>query len=456
MAGTRAPVSFPLAFPDQPVISPSEITDETWAEFKRIYDAIWAIAGQIGGGGGGGVTTATSPLQVVGVDVSVIGLTGFGTPGQAIITDAAGTAAEWGSPILKWWAEDQINTAGGVYQSIWTGINSPGGAGDAIDTVLEGQYGGGSPTFQLNRTDGSAQNGNIRGPFAFDGMRSRSANTQVAGGATSVLVGGQFNTVDSGASYGGCFGGNGQHITGIGGVTLGGSNSTVANHSAAAGINHSVGQYCFVGGEGHTVTDHSAAVGSGNTSNSYSFAFGNLTTASNFFSLAGNYLTTADAFYSVALGHRSWTHGMEGSFAFSSTYVANPGDRQGRRAILICETSGAVTTRATVTGAGASATNQFNALGATMGAGVFGWMTVWEPATNLSGGCRVEFTAINNAGTIGITGQTPGAFVGSAALAAATWAAVADNVNGCYGIGGVGIAGKDLKFHFDLMEENIR
>jgi hypothetical protein len=104
--------------------------------------------------------------------------------------------------------------------------------------------------------DGAAAGGNARGILAIDMQLSRTANTQIAGGNRSVLIGGQRNTVaggDSGVFAGGVNTVNGGNSVVLGGQlnSAGGSRSGVlsgdSNSSSAA-----LSAVC--GGEGNTAS----------------------------------------------------------------------------------------------------------------------------------------------------------------------------------------------------------
>lgn len=154
--------------------------------------------------------------------------------------------------------------------------------------------------------DGAATGGNARGTNAVDLQTSRTANTQVASGANSAIVGGSGNTASGGTSL----------AVGLNNVASSESSIAIGRGNTAAGIrrNYAIGENNTVSGfdgsaalgQANNVSgiDSSIAIGRSNTiSGTTSFGFG----ASN--SVIGN--------EAYAVGKAN-SIGSLGSFAFGS------------------------------------------------------------------------------------------------------------------------------------------
>lgn len=154
--------------------------------------------------------------------------------------------------------------------------------------------------------DGAATGGNARGTNAVDLQTSRTANTQVASGANSAIVGGSGNTASGGTSL----------AVGLNNVASSESSIAIGRGNTAAGIrrNYAIGENNTVSGfdgsaalgQANNVSgiDSSIAIGRSNTiSGTTSFGFG----ASN--SVIGN--------EAYAVGKANLI-GSFGSFAFGS------------------------------------------------------------------------------------------------------------------------------------------
>lgn len=131
--------------------------------------------------------------------------------------------------------------------------------------------------------DGTATGGNSRGTNAVDLQISRTLNTQVAGGQSSVISGGANNRISSGYSF----------------STIGGGSGNVINsfHTFLSGLNNS------------SLGDFSVAIGNTNASNGYaSVAFGSGNTSSGSRStISGGDTNTASSNYSTISGGQSNT-----------------------------------------------------------------------------------------------------------------------------------------------------
>jgi len=128
-------------------------------------------------------------------------------------------------------------------------------SGDAATNIVITPKGNGA--FIIGAApDGAAAGGNSRGVFAIDMQLSRTANTQVAGGNRSVLIGGQRNTV--GGADAGAFVGIANTINGAIAVALGGQlNSAGGSRSAVLSgesNSSSAALSAVCGGEGNTAS----------------------------------------------------------------------------------------------------------------------------------------------------------------------------------------------------------
>jgi len=179
--------------------------------------------------------------------------------------------------------------------------------------------------------DGTATGGNARGNYSVDLQKSRTANTQVASGVNSVIVGGQLNTASSTASFvGGGYlnsnsggyativGGNSNTVTGSFQAIVGGiSNSITSFFSTGSfigggdtnSITAGAGQTnCVIsGGLGNVVSSGYSTISGGQSNtastNTHATVVGGLSnTASGAYSVAGGWANTASGGSSVALG----------------------------------------------------------------------------------------------------------------------------------------------------------
>lgn len=82
---STAPVNFPLALPNRPIVSPSDAHPEVYAEIDRIYKAIWQVAVKASGASAG-ITQLTGDVTA-----------GPGSGSQVTVLDPSFYAAEWHS-----------------------------------------------------------------------------------------------------------------------------------------------------------------------------------------------------------------------------------------------------------------------------------------------------------------------------------------------------------------------
>lgn len=143
--------------------------------------------------------------------------------------------------------------------------------------------------------DSTATGGNKRGNYAVDLQTSRLSASQVASGATSVLVGGDRNTASGTAS-----------------VVVGGAVNTASNSwatVAGGSVNTASGTSSFVGGgDGNTASGSRAAVVGATNS-----------TASGDYSFVSNYRTTADAYAQTTFGAYNMPKGSENATSWVTT-----------------------------------------------------------------------------------------------------------------------------------------
>ncbi len=169
--------------------------------------------------------------------------------------------------------------------------------------------------------DNATTGGNKRGQYAVDLQMIRTANTQVASGNYSVVLG-QNNRAsgDNGVAIGL------QNVaSGAQSVAIGFQNTASVVQAVAIGyLNNANGGYSFAGGYANTTgSDASIALGhSSNASGSQSVALGRSSTSSGANSIAIGTSATASAGNSVAIGNSVVASGVR-SFAFgalSSTF----------------------------------------------------------------------------------------------------------------------------------------
>jgi hypothetical protein len=214
--------------------------------------------------------------------------------------------------------------------------------------------------------------GNKRGQYAVDWQLLRNANTQVASGNHSIIVGGFNNSATTDGS-----------------IAIGSTNSSLNIYTQAVGYGNSVnGQYSGGYGINNTVSNSLAyALGAGNTSSSfpsYSFggsntssgtnstsigqsniasgsnavAIGKSSTASGNYSVALGEFNTANGSYSNAQGYQSHVFGIYGRQSYASGQESTAGDSQASKFILRNRTTDATATTITTDSGAAGAANQ--------------------------------------------------------------------------------------------------
>ena len=180
-----------------------------------------------------------------------------------------------------------------------------------------------SPTGTLaaQTPDNGVAGGSPRGANAVDLQTTRTASTQVASGAASVVAGGQSNTA-----------------AGVGAASLGGSsNNAASNNSVVAG------------GSSNLTTNDNAGVfaGASNIANGGSAV------------VLGGVFNNASGLFSYTLGgQRAATRGIHARGAWAGNRIAADGDAQCGQHVLLRQTTDATATRLTADGAAPGAANQ--------------------------------------------------------------------------------------------------
>jgi hypothetical protein len=155
--------------------------------------------------------------------------------------------------------------------------------------------------------------GNKRGQYAVDWQLLRNANTQVASGNRSVILGGFNNR--SAADYSITGGesnnvtgthsvalGSGNGISGIASIALGASNTVSSDQSGAIGTTNNIGSgrnYAFAAGGNNTIS----------TAGQYQTALGYFNTVSNNVSVGIGFQNTSSGSAAVALGQQNTASG---------------------------------------------------------------------------------------------------------------------------------------------------
>jgi hypothetical protein len=171
--------------------------------------------------------------------------------------------------------------------------------------------------------------GNKRGQYAVDWQLLRNANTQVASGNRSVILGGFNNR--SAADYSITGGesnnvtgthsvalGSGNGISGIASIALGASNTVSSDQSGAIGTTNNIGSgrnYAFAAGGINTIS----------TAGQYQTALGYFNTVSNNVSVGIGFQNTSSGSAAVALGQQNTASGQNAT-AIGRSNIASAGD----------------------------------------------------------------------------------------------------------------------------------
>lgn len=271
----------------------------------------------------------------------------------------------------------------------------------------------GTGAFQLQQTDNTATGGDNRGANAIDLQTSRSAASQVASGAQSIV--------------------------------LGSSNRSSGISAFSAGFNNvSSGAYA-------------ASVGVSNSSLSYaSLALGNSNTANGTNSVALGAVNTASGESSIAVGTRAFTKAVASLFVVGSA-LGGLGQSQSNQLSIGGQTTDATPTVLRSTSSAASAANQlalqnnsalaFNGLvvGTVTGAG--------NTASFKIEGCIKRGS--NAASTVLVGAVTP--VLISRDSGASTWSVsvTADTTNGCLAVTVTGEAATNIRWNCTLYASEV-
>ena len=279
-----------------------------------------------------GTETPTEKLDVAGkTKTTTFQLTTAPTAGYVLTSDASGngTWSPASSGGLTYFTEAQSTAAPNATVPV-DSLTAVSATTDADFAIVPKGNGAIIAAVPNNLTSG----GNKRGQYAVDWQMLRNANTRVASGNRSVIIGGYnngatntysivggesnqslgygsvvFGTNNSAFDTTGVAIGNGNNINGQSSVGLGETNTIAAGRNyafAAGGLNSitSAGQYQTALGYFNTVSNNvSVGIGFQNTaSGSAAVALGQQTTASGTNSTSGGYLTLASGTQSVAIG----------------------------------------------------------------------------------------------------------------------------------------------------------
>lgn len=296
--------------------------------------------------------------------------------------------------------------------------------------------------------DGTAAGGNKRGTNAVDFQTSRTAAGHVATGATSVLCGGESNSINSSGQSSSIVGGFGNAISNTyafigGGYTnvASGAQSFVGGGGGAASGNTASGQLsAVVGGSVNIASTIGAFVGGGSSN-----------TASGAYSVvAGGNKNVADGSYSSVSGILGSARSLGSSRVLSSTIFSSStvGLSQELDIVVGITTSNATPAVATSDGGAATTTNQL-VLPNTSAYLVKGLVVARQ---NTTGDTKSwEFTAhikrgANAAATALVAAVVPTAVANDAG--AATWAIAvsADTTNGALAVTVTGEAAKTIRW----------
>lgn len=218
--------------------------------------------------------------------------------------------------------------------------------------------------------DGGTAGGNKRGTNAVDFQTTRSVNTRVASGASSVIVGGENNTASGTRSFVG--GGTGNSATAGNDVVVGGNSNSSSggqNFIGAGGSNSAGGSYNVItGGQSGNIASASyctigggqsnALTGTGDYRSHLGGAANTSPTGVTGCSTTGGRENVVNGDYSIALGgYRSQGRQIYGAVHHANGYFASNGDAQWSNYLFRARTTAASAADMTADGAAVSISN---------------------------------------------------------------------------------------------------
>lgn len=368
--------------------------------------------------GGTGQTSYTIGDILYASGAAALSKLAAGTASHVLTSNGAGVAPSW-----------QPVAAGGL-TGFTAALNtaSPNNGTNASSLVASGGTTNQSAVLSAKGTgattahipDSTATGGNVRGTYATDWQKQRSAATQVASATGAVLIGGLSNTASGNYSF-----------------AMGDTNTASGDSAVALGKNCTATQNrCTSLGE------------SSNATASYAFAqgFGAAASAQNAVSMGES--TTADAAYSRATGQRSSTKGIIGCEAHAPMRFAANGDVQHRQFHLLSDTTNATPEAVTANNSTPGTSNQ---IVLDNGSAYIVKGTVVARQNTTGDSKSWEFTAhikrgANAAATSLVAAATVTSIAADAGAAAWAIAVTADTTNGCLKIEVTGEAAKNIRW----------
>jgi hypothetical protein len=210
--------------------------------------------------------------------------------------------------------------------------------------------------------DGTATGGNARGANAIDLQTVRTAASQIAAGANSIVIGGTASTAhqyDIAIGYGAFAGGSSNPGTdyiaigrlagsqGAGSVAIGYNARSTGQYSIALGYNAYTGNY-FNLQQAIAIGYNAAAGTSGNAGNNLAIG------------IAAKNNNTTNGNNSAAIGYQSWVDGQTGKIAFGTGSITTAGDSQTALTVLRASTASTAAKVLTADSAAAASTNVAN------------------------------------------------------------------------------------------------
>ena len=207
----------------------------------------------------------------------------------------------------------------------------------------------GNGAFTLQVADSTAAGGNKRGANAIDLSTKRVVNTDVASGASSIVIGERARATNTNSFAVG--------LGGLGALSSGGSSIAIGGWTTAIGANSfSTGSRCDATNL-HSVSIGGYQYGATTASGESSFASGGAT-ASGDYSLAIGPGNISSGRHSVATGTNAHTFGITGRRSHSAGREATEGDSQASKFILRERTTGNTATTLTSDSNAAGTANQ--------------------------------------------------------------------------------------------------